>query len=820
MTKFTIVDGGWNLDEDQWAELFTQRYVTKGVNKDISKVGATLARGKAPEGDYTKKQHLDTDIQDWIDRGRETQLNLGFLLHNNWADIDIDSKGSKDSDYQRLVWEALRCVGVDTRLSFGRMSRGVPSHVLVELDGAEAGNFEELSKLIPKHIKYHDVALHTEVRYSIVRKREVSTKQTIVPGSVYDGNDLVIWYHNGKPAASVEQLLGATGPRKVRFEDIIKGISFGTLAYLVREHWTEGQRHDFVQRLAGWLVRMARDAEALADTVGAMCPIKTRSDVEQFIRFCCSIFGDPEDYLRVRLVNDAFEKLGRNPDAKIPGNTAIRQLLGDDFINAARVVLYPGSDVSPVSEMAERYVLVASSGLYIDRVYFRTNVPYLLDHTIVMRSNSHKRVNLGKRSVPAFELFEESNIRIIVDAADMYPNSPAGEVIRVVNGQVVDDDYDGDDSHLVFNTWPGFPVKPAHTINEELMARCVAMLDQLLGNLTCNNPYQIDWIKRWIAHMVQEPGTKIQIHWVCVGGQGVGKSFFAERFMGALFGGLTGDADSKTLNGDFAIAQFADKLFVMIDEARLHGDARELVKRLTRKPKVAGQKKFENIREFNVFARLMFASNHFNVHIGDEDTRDRAMFYTRALDMQHLGMNEAQFRKHVEGFKTFFSEFNQLLNDREALAHYMRYFADYKQTRASIESLEHSSGTDSVIVESTMTSKLRAVIRLIEQGGIFPDKGWHSPFQVSDASLALQPIIEQFGRRSYVSVDLVIREMERHGLIQRKGVFYIPNHKWGTAIDLMRGATHATITPYREPEQDEYGDNDAVQLPPVKSRKF
>src|SRR5690606_30677607 len=119
---------------------------------------------------------------------------------------------------------------------------------------------------------------------------------------------------------------------------------------------------------------------------------------------------------------------------------------------------------------------------------------------------------------------------------DMYPNLQPGAIYRIgTMGEVLPDE-DPNPAVVSFNTWRGWPIAPAAKVDPALMEQCVAYLDQLLAYLTRDNPEQIEWVKKWTAWTFQNPGTKQQIAWVCVGGQGVGKSFIGNRFFPALFG--------------------------------------------------------------------------------------------------------------------------------------------------------------------------------------------------------------------------------------------------------------------------------------------
>jgi hypothetical protein len=189
---------------------------------------------------------------------------------------------------------------------------------------------------------------------------------------------------------------------------------------------------------------------------------------------------------------------------------------------------------------------------------------------------------------------------------------------------------------------------------------------------------------------------------------------------------LWGGASPKILEGAFTVGPFKDKMFVFIDEAKFHGDAgTDEIKKLIRNVHISGQEKFEEARDYKIYSRICFASNRFDMNIGQRDVRDRALFYTRAYDKDHLKMGELEFRAWTETLKPWFDEFTALLGRKDVIQQYLRYFMDRKCERHSIESIKFSSSSDPEIVAANMTWPRRVAKSILESGWLASGRSGH-----------------------------------------------------------------------------------------------
>lgn len=816
-----VLSGGFKLSAQELALVNTHKALTKQINEKFIQVGAVFLKpaSKHPiDEKWSAIVPKQTDLQQWIDDDRQRVLNVGFNLQFGWMDCDIDSA---DPEYNRCIIAAMDAMGVDTRFRFGRYSAGRPTHVMVQLTEEDAANYERLKVFEPRMIKIGAKTHHTQLRsYSAGEARQA--KQTVMPGSLYARKDdhtlpdLSVWYAGNKIASNVHDITRTT-PRVASFTSVVRAVSFGTILYLMKDHWIEGQRQLIAAKFTGWLARVVKDSQALNEhesvSKEVFCPIDNDSWAEKLIRFICEEQGDDEAHMRVRVYYDAVEKLARNPDAKVPGWNALNQAIGTDAVQAIRNAIMPGADVSNLTKMAERYVYDETDNHYIDRLRHPSHAQFTHEGTELERRHRGDVVFINGKPQQTFRIYESSNIRKRVDFRDMYPDIRPGAVVRISSlGHVVSDDSD-EDASTVFNTWQGWPILPIDAVEPRIMDECVAYVDRLFGYLTSDHPEQILWLKRWIAWIRQNPGIKQQIAPVIIGGQGIGKSFWGNTFMRAIFGArLWGTASSKIVDNEFNVGPFKNKMFMFIDEAKFTGDtSTEEIKKLIRNVDIGGMEKFQEGREYRIFARLAFASNLFNINISQRNVQDRALFYIRATSKEHREMDEVDFIKWAESLKPWFSQFTERLDDPIFVRHIVRYFVDLPVTKDQIESLEHSSGNEPDVIESNM-SWTRRVVKYIIESGYVADVGmsFEMPFTRDNIVNRIEEATRALNFRN-ISHDQVINDMRMTGMksFMSKGVRMLRfDKKWGDVIHAFERSTGSVLEPYRDPLPADYGNNE------------
>lgn len=828
------IAGGFNLSATDEKLKLEQRAITYQVNENFIPVGAVLLKvsDKAPyEKDWQVRGFRDTKLQSWIDDPEQSTLNVGFNLQQGWVDIDIDSSVP---DYNRCIIAGMKFVGVDTRFRFGRLSAGCPSHILVQLVAEEAENYSQLKQFEPNEFRYRGLRHKVELRSTPVNVSRANlmneAKQTVMPGSIYadktdpNRSDLSVWYDaEMRPARAISQIASTTA-RPVPFNALIRGIAFGTALYLMKPEWVEGSRQMTATKVSGWLARVVKDSQGinnhdvLADDV--FCPIDSDDYAEGLLKFICEELGDDEPGMRVRTYHDARQKITRNPDAKIPGWPTMANLFGEEAVNALRAVLMPGADVSKLTKFSERYIFDEQDNKFIDRQMFNSSNVYAYKSGDLADRHKNDELSIGGKKRSAWKVFEGSELRKHVSGRDLYPNEPRGTVFRVNRvGMRVDDDDPEDYARMVFNTWKGWTVQAAQPADPELLKQCNSMLDRLLGYLTQGNERQMEWLKWWLAWTIQFPGTKQQIAPVIIGAQGVGKSFFGNTFLKAIFHPMFGTASPKILAGDFAIEPFVDKMVVFIDEARFQNEASaDEVKKIVRNVEVSGAEKYQSARTHRIFARMIFASNHLNMNLGQANVRDRALFYIKTTTKEHMRLTEDQWQQWVIEQKPFFDEFNAFLERPEVCSHYMHIFATMPVDKHKIESTEHSSAADSEIVAANMSQARQLAKYIIEDGRVLEDSDISMPFStadinktVLDACLAQNIKLTNHGQkvlREYLEAGVVEQYKENgRNLWRFKYKLATLTEKFGLAISVP-------LEPRFEFTEEDYGENDTTLATP------
>ena len=825
------------LSEADLQILNEQRALTHDINTGLIQVGAIYLKPKSKlpvAEDWAAKKYLDTKLQEWIDEPELRFTNVGFNLQLGWLDIDIDSS---DPEFNRCIQAALRHLGIDARFAFGRRSVGVPTHFFVQLTDDDTANYEELKRFEPREIRVgnerHKVQLRTSVSAANKRQMELSAQQTVVPGSIYtdkidaNGTDISVWWTGDGRIARMASEVASTTSRRVTYRELIRAIAFGSILYLIRPHWQEGNRQNTAIRLFGWLARVVNEgaatnnSEQLADEV--FCPIDCDETAEALIELICKETNDTEEFMRKRTYRDARGKLERNPDAKIPGWPSMETLFGVEVTRGLRGVVSPGADISVLSKLIDRYVYNDSNGRYIDRDRFSHRLEqFEYANSDLYQRHKPETIIIGGKPREAFKSFEMSKSRVAVQSSDMFPDCQAGAILRrsPIRG-IVPDEY-SEDSHLVFNTWAGWAVKPCAVVNPELMEKCIASLDRVLGYLTCQNELQSNWIKDWLSYTIQHPGDKQQIAWVALGGQAVGKSFMGGVFCKALFRDLHGLVNGKLVGERFSIAPFVNRMLVFVDEARFRGQqAVDEVKLMVRTVTMNGEQKNQDARNYNIFARMIFASNRMDIGISQQDTVDRALYITKAFTAESQGMSQTEFIRWTNSLKPIFETFDKLLQDHHAVEHFMHMFINRPVTKAQVENVIGSAATDADVIMGGFSLARKVAKDLIENGAMLEDHDITTPFMMSEFNMFVTEYCKKIGT-TRVQASEVFAEFKTLHMLERTA-----DNKWrfswkiGELHDKFGEALGVKLTPRFVFTPEDYGpnDNDGTKSVPWRGMK-
>ena len=271
---------------------------------------------------------------------------------------------------------------------------------------------------------------------------------------------------------------------------------------------------------------------------------------------------------------------------------------------------------------------------------------------------------------------------------------------------------------------------------------------------------------------------------------------------------------------------FVGKIMNFIDEATFNPNngAVEEIKKLIRNVDISGMEKFEGARNYQIFARLAFASNLMNINVSQRNVEDRALFYIRATSPQSKGMSEAQFKSWAFGLKPFFDDFGNKLKDPIFLRHMIRYFVDLECDRYEIESLTYSSGQDEDVLKSNMSWSRRCAKSIIESGYITDvSSAIETPFDMATFARRVAEEAKLLGFHN-LSPEAVYNEVRMTQLIEeytessgRRMLRF--SRKWGDLIESYEGVIGVKLSPYREVDSDDRGVNTAtLDAPPAKRR--
>jgi len=825
-----IIKGGFALSEADEKLVNHQRKITSDVNSGFIQVGAVFLQmsGKNPyESDWFRRKFRDTNLQEWIDNPRMRDLNLGFNLQFGWLDMDMDSE---DPRYNECIVKAIKFLGIDSRFSFGRQSKGVPSHVLVQLYDADQANYDDLKKFEPKGFRVDGKFFKCELRSMapLPDNAQANTikesRQTVMPGSIYvhklkSGEyDLSVWYGpDGKVATHISEIASTTS-RKVEFSRLITAIAFGTFLYVIQPHWQEGGRQALANKIAGFLARVVRDSKAVNDgehtSQSTFCPLSTPEMAESLIDFICADMGDIEAFMRKRTFRDAMKKLEANPDAKIPGWVVLEATVGIESKIALQTVLMPGVDVSPLTVLGDTFLYDETSDAFIDRDFFRAGADkFVFDGSALDRRYRNVFIELGGKQKPIWKVFEQSKLRRNVSISLCNPDLPQGIVYRQArSGTILNEDQEsapGDGSITIYNTWRGWPISPAVNPNPELLKECMDKWNKMAGYLCQDNKVQVGWLWKWVAHTVKEPGQKQQIAPIFVGGQGVGKSFFSDYFLGKLFGNLYGQASPKVLEGDFSVEPFLNKMFVFMDEAKIYTErAQDEVKKIIRATSLPGAVKYESSRTHPIYARMIFASNRFDMNMGMSN--DRAIYFIKTYDQDFVGKTANGFKSWVQTLKPFYEEYFAFMDRLDVKEHYMYLLMNTEVSREEIEDNSTSSANDSHIVESNMSNPKRIAKYILENDRIFEDIGIEEPFPIEELYKRIIDTCDMTGLRLR-NRDDIFNEFKSADLVEwtlfkgRKLLRF--KYRVGTLVDLFGDHIGMKFECNHTLSEQDYGEN-------------
>ncbi len=154
-----------------------------------------------------------------------------------------------------------------------------------------------------------------------------------------------------------------------------------------------------------------------------------------------------------------------------------------------------------------------------------------------------------------------------------------------------------------YNLWQGFGVEPRE-------GSCTLFLQHIREVICAANEAHYNYLIRWCARLVQQPGLQGDVAIALRGGEGVGKGWFT-RSLGRLLGNayVYASDDQKVL-GDFN-GLLMGAVLLHLDEAVFAGDRRaaNLMKSLITEPEQTVQLKFVDSQRMRNCTHILISSN-------------------------------------------------------------------------------------------------------------------------------------------------------------------------------------------------------------------
>lgn len=303
----------------------------------------------------------------------------------------------------------------------------------------------------------------------------------------------------------------------------------------------------------------------------------------------------------------------------------------------------------------------------------------------------------------------------------------------------------GKDVEGAYNLWRGFAC-------EARPGDCSLYLAHVMNNICSGNRDHYEYLTRWMARAVQQPGAQAHTAIVMRGERGVGKGVFATGF-GELFGRHFFPITSPTqVFGDFN-EHLMDTVLLYADEAFFAGDKRNeaVLKGLITEGRRTSQAKYraaETTR--NCLHIIMAANNDWVVPAGAHERRYLVL----------------QVSDGSRQSRPYFGAIERQMTDggREALLHHMLTMdlsgfdpRDVPRTSALQEQKEHSLGPE----EEWWYAKLRS-------GELREGQGWPEWIACSELLFDFTRHMQSWGRGQRTSMIRLTRLLERAGVQRRQ----------------------------------------------------
>lgn len=184
---------------------------------------------------------------------------------------------------------------------------------------------------------------------------------------------------------------------------------------------------------------------------------------------------------------------------------------------------------------------------------------------------------------------------------------------------------------IAINTFDGLPLEPIETSYDDAAKMCKPITDLLL-HLCEGNETVFDWVLRWLAIPLQQPGTKLDTALIFHGEvQGAGKSLFFDRIMSRIYGDYAvtlGQGQLESQYNDWV----SNKLYALFEEIFSGSDRYSqmgMVKQLITGNTIYISKKFMNGWQQDNFVNAIFLSNNMMPLSLEQNDRRHVVCYPK-----------------------------------------------------------------------------------------------------------------------------------------------------------------------------------------------
>ena len=194
------------------------------------------------------------------------------------------------------------------------------------------------------------------------------------------------------------------------------------------------------------------------------------------------------------------------------------------------------------------------------------------------------------------------------------------------------------------NLFDGFAMKPKQGACEKILA--------LLSYL-CGDDVVAEWILKWLAYPLQNPGAKMASAIIMHGDEGSGKNLFFEKCIKSIYGKYAGVIGNQEIESQFN-EWASQKLFMVCDEVVTRAEMRQMkgrLKQITANETISINPKNLSQREERNHINFAFLSNETQPLALDKSDRrylvvwtppkQSAEFYQEVAEQMSNGGNEA-----------------------------------------------------------------------------------------------------------------------------------------------------------------------------------